>query len=110
MYNDDTDVLFPPRLISQLQELRGDRWRELSLQAAQAEPQAVVRLAFVLMMVRLGGCVNCSIDSFRAMRGCTQCAIQTVKRFRGAELDLIKEFEIAQQDVIRYQRKQESQV
>lgn len=109
MYNDDTDVLFPPRLISQLQELKGDRWRELAYQAGQAEPLAAVRLAFVLLMVRLSGCVNCSIDSFRAMRGCTLCAIQTVKRFRGDDAELLKEFEIAQQDVIRYQRKMESQ-
>ena len=105
MYNEDTEVLFPPRLIPLLRDLRGEGWRELAARVEQAEPQAVERLAFVLLMVRLGGCVNCSIDSFRAMRGCTLCAIQTVKRYRGDDVELIQEFQIAREDVLRQQRK-----
>lgn len=105
MYNEDTDVLFPPRLIPLLRDLRGDGWRELVTEVTRAEPLEVNRLALVLLMVRLGGCVNCSIDSYRAMRGCTQCAIQTLRRYRGNDRELVKEFETARQDVIRQQRR-----
>ena len=105
MYNEDTEVLFPPRLIPLLRELRDGEWRELAQRAEEAEPLAVDRLAFVLLMVRLGGCVNCSIDSFRAMRGCTQCAIQTVKRYRGDDAELAKEFQAARQEVLRQRKK-----
>lgn len=105
MYNEDTDVLFPPRLIPLLRDLRGESWQALAARVEQADPRAVERLAFVLLMVRLGGCVNCSIDSFRAMRGCTLCAIQTVKRYRGDDADLIQEFKAAREDVLRQQRK-----
>lgn len=105
MYNEDTDVLFPPRLIPLLRDLRGEDWRELTNRVEQAKLQEVDRLAFVLLMVRLGGCTSCSIDSFRAMRGCTLCAIQTVKRYRGDDRELLKEFQAARQDVIRQQRK-----
>ena len=98
MYNEDTELLFPPRLIPQLAEARDGAWHALAQRAQAAEPLALDRLAFVLLMVRLGGCVNCSIDSFRAMRGCTQCAIQTVKRYRGDDAELAKEFQAARQE------------
>lgn len=104
MYNEDTEVLFPPRLIPLLRDLRGEKWRELADQVSEAEPMAEGRLAFVLLMVRLGGCVSCSIDSYRAMRGCTQCAIQTVRRYRGNDQDLLEEFQAAREELLR-QRK-----
>jgi hypothetical protein len=62
-------------------------------------------LAFILLMVRLGGCVSCNADSFRAMRGCTQCARQTVRRFRGADQDLFEQFDDARSDVASYLKK-----
>lgn len=95
MYNEDTDVLFPPRVIPQLQELRGESWRELVNKVLDQPADSTQRLAFVLMMIRLGGCMTCHADSFRAMRGCTQCAIQTVRRFRGSEEELLIHFQEA---------------
>ncbi len=105
MYNEDTNVLFPPRLIPQLRDLRGAVWRDLVIQVSLADPLALERLAFVLMMIRLGGCTTCSADSFRAMRGCTQCAIQTVKRYRSDDRELLKDFQSARDEVIRHQNK-----
>ncbi len=105
MYNEDTEMLFPPRVIPTLRDLRGDGWRDLVDHIVPLEATDLDRLAFVLLMIRLGGCSNCQSDSFRAMRGCTQCAQQTVRRFRGGEGDLLKSFNEARSDVDRYVNK-----
>jgi hypothetical protein len=105
MNNVDTEVLFPLRVIPSLKELRGSEWAELVDRVQQADGQFAEKLAFVLMMVRLGGCVTCSADSFRAMRGCTQCARQTVRRYRGNDLELLEQFEHSIKEVEGYQQK-----
>ena len=107
MYNEDTDVLFPPRVIPHLRSLRGESWRELVDQACSGEDISLEKLSFVLLMVRIGGCNSCQSDSFRAMRGCTQCAIQTIKRYRGSDEDLIRGYQEAKEDVDQYMRKKE---
>lgn len=96
MYNVDTDVLFPPRIIPQLAELRSEIWRELVERVSNQPLDKNERLAFVLMMIRLGGCMTCHADSFRAMRGCTQCAMQTIRRYRGSDEELINLFHEAE--------------
>ncbi len=102
VYNTDTDLLFPPRAISALRDLRGELWQELVDRVLPQDPPAVDRLAFVLMMVRMGGCSSCQSDSFRAMRGCTQCSIQTVRRFRGDDQELLALFNEARDELERY--------
>jgi len=97
--NSDTDLLFPPRAIAALRNIRGKDWQELIDRILDLEPLALDRLAFVLMMVRLGGCTTCQADSFRAMRGCTQCSQQTIRRFRGNDQELIKQFLDARNEV-----------
>ena len=99
MYNRDTDLLFPPRVIPTLRDLRGEAWRELVERVIYLEPTHLDRLAFVLLMIRLGGCTSCQSDSFRALRGCTQCAYQTIRRFRGSDDDLITLFNESRKDV-----------
>jgi hypothetical protein len=59
-------------------------------------------LAFVLMMVRLNGCMACETDSYRAMRGCDACAIQTLRRYKGSDRDLLRAYQQALDDVRRY--------
>jgi hypothetical protein len=108
MYNEDTDVLFPPRVIPHLRSLRGEEWQALADQASTGEDISLERLSFVLLMVRLGGCSSCQADSFRAMRGCTQCAIQTIKRYRGSDEDLLKGYQEAKEDVDQYMHKKEA--
>jgi len=102
MYNIDTELLFPPRVISSLTTLRGDHWREIVLSAAQDNADQVDRLAFMLLMVRLCGCISCNSDSFRAMRGCTQCSHQTIKRCRSSDSELFKQYQQAQIEVHQY--------
>jgi hypothetical protein len=102
MYNSDTEMLFPPRVIPMLRNLRGEVWEKLVDQVIQLEPSDLDRMAFVLLMVKLGGCTSCHADSFRALRGCTQCAAQTVRRFRGSDQELVKMFTEARKEIEKY--------
>jgi hypothetical protein len=105
MYNIDTDLLFPPRVIPALRSLRGPAWRELIDRVMEQEPAGLDRLAFVLLMIRLGGCISCHADSFRALRGCTHCAYQTIRRYRGSDQELLELFAEAKAEVSRYLEK-----
>jgi hypothetical protein len=102
MYNTDTEMIFPSRLVPTLRDLRGESWQELVDRIAGLEAVDAGRLAFVLLMIRLGGCTTCQADSFRALRGCTHCAGLTIKRFRGSDGDLLEQFQAALQEVERY--------
>jgi hypothetical protein len=65
------------------------------------------KLAFMLMMIRLDGCLRCDADSYRAMRGCGLCARQIVRRFKGSDEDLIKQFDLARKDVLGFLESQD---
>ncbi len=99
MYNSDTELLFPSRVIGELRNLRGSEWRELVDRVNALPPNHIDHLAFILMMIHLGGCISCNADSFRAMRGCTHCARQTIRRFRGSDRELIDEFNQARKEI-----------
>lgn len=100
MYNPDTELLFPIRVISTLGVLRGEAWQALVSSVSSADANKEDQQAFVLMMVRLGGCITCSSDSFRAMRGCTQCAWLTVRRFRGTDQALLELYSQARGEIM----------
>jgi hypothetical protein len=106
MYNPDTELLFPLRVIPQLKSLRTPEWAGLVERIHTGGCTRAEKYAFVLMMVRMGGCVSCNSDSFRAMRGCTACAKQTIKRYRGSDPDLIEQFRTVQKEVEQYLKKQ----
>ena len=99
MIHEDTEVIFPPRVIPALRNLRGEVWQDLVGRVSELPAIHEDRLAFVLLMARTSGCSTCHADSFRAMRGCTQCAIQSVRRYRGDDQDLINGFKEAGQEV-----------
>ncbi len=99
MYNSDTEVLFPSRVIPQLRSLHGEEWCSLVDHVRSAESTPAERYAFSLMMVRLCGCVGCNADSFRAMRGCTQCARQTARRMRGSDQEIVEQYRQVQKEV-----------
>ncbi|MEZ0396249.1 MAG: hypothetical protein ABWK53_07490 [Anaerolineales bacterium] len=99
MRPNDTDLLFPDRLIPLLANLRSADWRALVQRVVAAEANPLEQAAFVLMMVRLNGCVSCNADSYRAMQGCLVCSQQTLKRFRGSDEDLLRAFEAACREV-----------
>lgn len=102
MYNQDTEVLFPSRVISALSGMHGEGWNRLVDRVRSDDCTPPERYAFVLMMVRLCGCSGCNADSFRAMRGCTQCAKQTVRRNRGGDGDLLEQYQQVRRDVDAY--------
>jgi hypothetical protein len=99
MYNNDTELLFPSRVISALGDQRGDAWRKLVERIEQLPEDTPEHLAFVLMMTRLNNCNTCNSDSFRAMRGCTQCTLQNVRRFRPSDKEFIKLYDTALRDI-----------
>lgn len=96
------DLLFPSRAIEYLQDLRSERWKNLVKSLIDLEPTNPDRIAFVLMMVRIGGCTSCQSDSFRAMRGCIVCSSTTIKRFKGNDQTLIELYKEAKKDVVKY--------
>jgi hypothetical protein len=103
MYNPDTEILFPERVIPTLRPLRTDEWSKLIDQIFDESRQPNLdRTAFVLMMVKLCGCSGCNADSFRAMRGCTQCARQVVRRFRGNDKEINNLFDQSRSEVQQY--------
>ncbi|HAY85987.1 MAG TPA: hypothetical protein DCY42_14060 [Chloroflexi bacterium] len=101
MYNNDTELLFPSRVIKELSGLRGPEWDELVNRVKNLEENSIDHLAFVLMMTKLDGCSTCNSDSFRAMRGCTQCAALNIRRFRGKDGELLKLFEHARKEIAK---------
>ena len=105
MLNPDTELLFPLRIIPNLSDARGEIWKTFIDQMCASNVSKVDQVAFVLMMVRLGGCVACNADSFRAMKGCTHCARQTIRRNRGGDQDLIRLFEQSRQEVLAHNKK-----
>ncbi len=105
MFNQDTEVLFPSRVIPTLRSLQGDEWRKLVDHIQSEDCSQVERFAFVALMVKMCGCVGCNANSFRAMRGCTQCARQTVRRFRGGDRELMEQLNQMRRDVEAYVQK-----
>jgi len=99
MYNADTELLFPLRVVSSLRGMRGEEWNRLVDHIESTDCTKSEQYAFVLMMVRLNGCIACDADSFRAMRGCTQCARQIIKRYKGPDAELLAQYRQAQAEM-----------
>ncbi len=102
--NTEIDLLFPSRAIEPLRKLRGDRWEDLINRIVDLEPADPERVAFVLFMVRIGGCTTCQSDSYRAMRGCIPCSSNTIKRYKGSDQNLIDLYNEAMNDVYKFMK------
>ncbi len=102
LYQDDTEMLFPVRVISSLGGLRGDGWQKLVEQVGTQPETAPDVLAFGLMMIRLNACLSCASDSYRAMHGCTRCALQVIGRFKGEDQDLVQRWKGARAEILAY--------
>ncbi len=98
MYNPETEVLFPSKAIGSLSKLRSKTWQDLVDQVNAQPIQSSEQTAFLLMMIKIGGCITCNVDSFRAMRGCPACAQLNIKRFKGTDDDLVRLFQQALKD------------
>jgi hypothetical protein len=80
-----------------LRNLRGEEWAKLIdflSNLPETHPDA---LAFSMMMIDLGSCLTCQMDSYRAQRGCTLCARHTITSFKGSDKQLIRRFEQSRQ-------------
>lgn len=100
----NNELMFPNEAISSLRNLRGEGWRSLVDHVDALPGSHPEKLAFVLLMIRLNGCLDCETDSYRAMRGCAACAIQTLRRFKGSEAELLEQYQQALQTVEEYMR------
>jgi hypothetical protein len=96
------ELLFPPRLIASLRDLRGPEWAAQVERVAKLPETDPESLAFTLMMIRLDGCVKCHEGSFKYMRGCQLCATQTVMQFKGTDADLFELYRKARRDIDAY--------
>jgi hypothetical protein len=98
MYTDNA-LLFPHRAIASLRKARGPEWQKLVDRVLKLPETHEETLAFMLMMIRLNGCLGCETDSYRAMRGCSACAQQTLRRFKGQDQELLDAYQQALADV-----------
>ena len=102
MQLNEIDLLFPSRAIESLRDIRGEKWQVFIDSLIGLDPISPDVIAFVLMMVKIGGCASCQSDSFRAMRGCILCSSTTIKRFKGNDQGLIDLYSEAKKDVHKY--------
>src|SRR4030042_5928092 len=102
MYHEETEMLFPMRVVPSLGDLRGVSLKRLAARISKLEEDDTDALAFGLMMIRLSGCLNCQADSFRALRGCTACARQAILRDRGDDQELLRLYEKARKEINTY--------
>lgn len=102
MYNPETEILFPSKAIGSLSGLRGKTWQDLVTQVLQTPVQSSEQTAFLLMMIKIGGCVTCNVDSFRAMRGCPACAQLNIKRYKGTDEDLVRMYQQALKEALTH--------
>jgi hypothetical protein len=96
------ELMFPHHVIPLLRDLRGAEWRNLVDKVLSVPETDEQCLAFMLMMVRLNGCMACETDSYRAMRGCDACAIQTLRRYKGPDRELLRVYQQALDDLRKY--------
>jgi hypothetical protein len=97
-----TELLFPPHLIPDLRDLRGEEWRELVDSITPLPETHPDKLAFCVTMIRLNACLNCVSGSYRFMRGCELCSQQTISRFQGTDDELIEIYGRAKEDLARH--------
>ena len=100
----EIDLLFPSRAIEPLRKLRGEQWENLIDSLVDLDTIDPERVAFVLFMVRIGGCTTCQSDSYRAMRGCILCSSNTIKRYKGSDQNLIDLYNEAMKDLSKYMK------
>lgn len=96
------ELMFPSSTIHRLRDARGEAWRTLVDRVTTLPETHEEVLAFMLMMIRLNGCLPCETDSYRAMRGCTMCALQTLRRFKEPDQVLFDLYDEALADVRHY--------
>lgn len=102
----ESEILFPARSIPEIRDARpGTAWHKLIDKLSKSTETSEDVLAFSLMMVKLGNCLTCDLDSYRASLGCTQCARRTVQGFKGNDEALIKKMEESRKELKEHLKK-----
>lgn len=104
----DSEILFPPRCIPHLRNLRGEEWAKFIDHLTRLPDDHEDVLGFSYLMIQLGSCLTCNLDSYRASLGCCTCARRTISGFKGSDADLIRLFEEAREKVRAYLRGEET--
>ncbi len=95
----DSEILFPPRCIDDLADLRGPEWQELVQRILSLPNNHKEVVAFGLMMCKMGSCLTCDLDSYRASLGCCTCAQRTISGFKGDDDELLERYHEALDEV-----------
>jgi hypothetical protein len=90
-----------------LKRMRGPDWQELVTRIAELPDTHEDSLAFALMMIKLSGCLNCDLDSYKASLGCCTCAKRAVNAFKGSDKQLLRRYEEAKQQLVEYMAEHE---
>jgi len=96
------ELMFPHYVIPHLREARGPAWQNLVNRVLSLPETHEEALAFMLMMIRLNGCLPCETDSYRAMRGCAMCSLQTLRRYKSSDDELLAAYHDALEEVRAY--------
>jgi hypothetical protein len=96
------ELMFPHYAIQHIRHDRGPEWQALVDRVLSLPETHDEVLAFMLMMIRLNGCLPCETDSYRAMRGCVMCVKQTLRRYKGTDDELLRQYHEALDDVQRF--------
>lgn len=108
MIKNTTEFLFPPRLIPELNSMRGKEWKNLIEKISNREETSIERIGFELFIVRLNNCSSCHIDSYRSLHGCLKCARQSIARYRGNDHELIEMYDEACVEVEKFLKEKEN--
>jgi len=103
-----TEFLFPPRLIPELADARGNEWQKVIKELSNKGLTSIERIGFELFIVRLNNCKTCHIDSYRSLHGCLKCARQSITHFRGNDNELVGSFQQACVEVKNFLDKEEN--
>ncbi|MBN1934476.1 MAG: hypothetical protein JW934_07410 [Anaerolineae bacterium] len=104
-----SEILFPHRCVRELKGLRGPLWDELVEHIATLPDTHKDSLSFALMMIKLSGCLDCDLDSYKASLGCCTCAKRTINAFKGSDKLLLKRFGEAQEEFTSYTASKQSE-
>ena len=98
----ESEILFPPRCILPMRDLRGPAWARLIDRITTLPDGHEDVLAMSLMAIRMASCLTCDLDSYRSSLGCCICSGRAITGFKGTDRELIRSFEETREEVRAY--------